>query len=146
MQNDSLEFQFLNEIGIIDQLAQASAQKLLAPKLNMAQFIVLNHLARRAEAASLVSMANAIQVTKGAMTNTVSRLEEKGYVSVDKDPTDGRGKQVSLTTAGQSVRDDAVKKISTELQDMTGVLTPAQLEKSLVYLRKIRVWLDARRD
>ena len=94
----------------IVELGQASALKLLAPELNMAQFVVLNHLARRATSASLVSMASAIKVTKGAMTNTVSRLEEKGYVSVEKDASDGRGKQVSLTNIGRSVREDAVKK------------------------------------
>ena len=44
---DPPTFQLLNEVGIIDQLAQHRAGQLLAPELNMPKFIVLNHLVRR---------------------------------------------------------------------------------------------------
>ena len=59
--DDPLAFQVLNEIGIIDQLAQNRAARLLAPGLNLSQFVVLNHLTRLGEARSLVQIANAIQ-------------------------------------------------------------------------------------
>ncbi|MBL8412970.1 MAG: hypothetical protein JNM42_00850, partial [Propionivibrio sp.] len=60
--DDPIEFQVLNEIGIIDQLAQSSAGRLLAPELNMSQFVVLNHFVRLGGEQSLVQLASAIQV------------------------------------------------------------------------------------
>ena len=61
-----MAFQLLNELGIIDQLAQNRAAKLLGPALNLSQFVVLNHLTRLGGERSLVQIAGAIQVSKGA--------------------------------------------------------------------------------
>ena len=80
--DDPLAFQVLNEIGIIDQRAQNRAARLLAPELNLSQFVVLNHLTRLGGPRSLVQIANAIQVTKGAMSNTVARLQAMGCCRV----------------------------------------------------------------
>ena len=88
---DPALFQLMNEVGIVAQLSQNRASRLLAPDLNMSQFIVLNHFVRLGDEASLGSLARAMEVTKGAMTNTVARLADKGYVAVRPDPDDGRG-------------------------------------------------------
>jgi DNA-binding MarR family transcriptional regulator len=79
---DPSAFQWLSEVGIIDQFAQHRAEQLLAPDLKMPQFIVLNHLVRLGSAAALVDLAHAMQVTKGAMSSTVARLLDKGYITV----------------------------------------------------------------
>ena len=57
---DPPAFQLLNEVGIIDQLAQHRAAQLLAPELNMPQFIVLNHLVRRGSDATQIELAYAM--------------------------------------------------------------------------------------
>ncbi len=98
--NDPLAFLLLNEVGIISQLSQARATKLLAPALNLSQFVVLNHFERLGGERSLVQVACALQVTKAAMTNTVARLHVKGLVAVRHDPNDGRGKLVSRDGGG----------------------------------------------
>ena len=79
---DPPAFRLLNEVGIIDQLAQHRAAQLLAPELNMPQFIVLNHLVRRGSNATQIELAQTMQVTKGAMSNTVARLLDKGCITV----------------------------------------------------------------
>lgn len=143
--NDPPQFQVLNEIGIIDQLSKNRATQLLAPDLNMSQFIVLNHFARLGGEASLVELARRIQVTKGAMTNTVGRLRDKGLLAVSPDPTDGRARLVSLTAAGRLARDRAVKRLVEGLAGLDVVLSEKELSNALVVLRKLREWFDQRR-
>jgi DNA-binding MarR family transcriptional regulator len=43
---------------------------------------VLNHLVRRGSDATQIELAHAMQVTKGAMSNTVARLPDKGCITV----------------------------------------------------------------
>ena len=142
---DPLAFQVLNEIGIISQLAQNRAARLLAPGLNLSQFVVLNHLTRLGGPRSLVQIANAIQVSKGAMSNTVARLQAKGLLAVLPDPLDGRGKQVSLTDAGRAARQAAVARLGDGLADLGAVVPAADWAQALALLRPLRVWFDAQR-
>ena len=142
---DPLAFQVLNEIGIIDQLAQNRAARLLGPGLNLSQFVVLNHLTRLGGPRSLVQMATAIQVTKGAMSNTVARLQTKGLLAVLPDPLDGRGKQVSLTDAGRAARQAAVQRLGDGLAEIAAAVPPAGLAQALGILRQLRGWFDNHR-
>ena len=142
---DPPAFLLLNEIGIIDQLAQYRAAHLLAPELNMPQFIVLNHLVRRGSDAAQVELAQAMQVTKGAMSNTVTRLHDKGFITVQADPDDGRGKRVSLSAEGRRARDRAVAKLGRGLEGVAEVLSAKEIDHSLSALRKLRVWFDGQR-
>jgi DNA-binding MarR family transcriptional regulator len=144
-EEDPLAFQVLNEIGIVDQLSQNKATQILAPALNMAQFTVLNHFARLGGERSLVQLANAIQVTKGAMTNTVTRLLDKGMVDVRPDQHDGRSKLVSLNAAGRRARTRAVRQLGTALAELGGEVPAGELRDALVTLRKLRVWFDGNR-
>lgn len=142
---DPIEFQVLNEIGIIDQLAQTRAAKLLAPELNMSQFALLNHFARLGGEHSLVHLAGIMQVTKAAMTNTVARLRDKGLLQVRPDPADGRGKRVALTPAGHLARERAVRLLGHELQGLRGAVEADDLASALPVLRRLRNWFDAHR-
>jgi DNA-binding MarR family transcriptional regulator len=142
---DPPSFQLVNEVGIIDQLAQHRATQLLAPELNMPQFIVLNHLVRRGSDAAQVDLAHAMQVTKGAMSNTVARLLDKGYITVQPDPNDGRGKRVGLSAEGKRARDRAVDRLGRGLEGVAEVLSAQEVELALKVLRKLRVWFDEQR-
>lgn len=142
---DPLEFRVLNEIGIISQLSTNRAARLLAPELNMSQFIVLNHFARLGGERSLVRLAKAMQVTKGAMTNSVSRLVDKGWLAVRPDPEDGRGKRVRLTDDGLAARGRAILKLGEGLAGLSRVVPADELAPTLETLRKLRVWFDERR-
>ena len=143
--DDPVAFQLLNEIGIIDQLAQSSATKLLAPALNMSQFAVLNHFARLGGERSMVQLAGNLQVTKAAITNTVGRLRDKGLLNVQPDPHDGRGKVVTLTAEGRQARDRAVKVLAQALQRLHEAVPTEELTAALALLRRLRVWFDANR-
>lgn len=144
-ESDPIEFQILNEIGIISQLSNNYAARLLAPELNMSQFIVLNHLVRLSDERSMAQLASAMQVTKGAMSNTIARLHDKGLVAVKTDPHDGRGKRVKLTKAGRVLRNSAVAKLGSALSTLHTCVSAPELGPALDALRKIRAWFDAHR-
>ena len=143
--DDPLAFQVLNEVNIISQLSQNRGARLLAPELNISQFSVLNHFVRLGGERSLVQLAGAMQVTKGAMSNTIARLQAKGLVRVQPDPADGRGKQVSLTEAGVAARQRAVLLLGQGLAELVTVVPAAELADALQALRKLRIWFDAHR-
>ena len=143
--DDPLEFQILNEIGIIAQLSQNRAGKILAPTLNMSQFAVLSHFSRLGGERSLVQLADNMQVTKAAMTNTVGRLRNKGLLDVQPDPSDGRGKRVTLTPAGRQARDRAVAALGQAMAPLRQDFPSDEVAALLPGLRRLRVWFDANR-
>lgn len=143
---DPVLFAFFNEIGIIDQLAQHRLKRALPDGLRTPHFIVLNHLARLGDGKSPVVLARAFQVTKGAMTNTLQRLEARGLIALAPDPSDGRAKRVMLTAAGRRMRDQAIAALSPVFADLDAVATAAEIEAALPFLRRIRAHLDRARD
>ena len=139
-------FVLLNEIGIIDQLAQNRLERLLPDGLKVSHFVVLNHLVRLGDDRTPVQLARAFQVTKGAITNTLQRLEARGLVRVVPDPQDGRSKRVRLTAAGRRMREACVAATVPILALLDGEATLKEVADTLVVLRRIRARLDRARD
>ncbi len=140
-----LAFAVLNEAGIIHQLASSVLLKALPDGMQNAHFSVLNHMVRLGDGWAPAHLARAFQVTKGAMTNTLQRLEARGLVSVEPDPKDRRAKRVRLTPAGRAMHADAVERLSPVLQRLSDGLGPEPFETALPALQAIRAWLDANR-
>lgn len=139
-------FNFFNEIGIIDQLAQTLLERALPDKLKMSHFGVLNHFARLGGEQGPAELARAFQVTKGAMTNTVQRLKDRGLVEVKPDPSDGRGKLVRITDKGLRVRAKAIEAIFPELRELEDQFGIGKFRKALPFLQELRKYLDQARD
>ena len=142
---DPLLFQFLNEVGIIDQLARAKLESVLPGGLKISQFMVLNHLVRLGGDWSPVRLANAFQVTKGAMTNTLQRLASRGLVAVAPDPHDGRGKLVELTAAGRRAREKCIRSVEPFLVDLQAKFGEKRFASALPLLEEVRKYLDDHR-
>ncbi|MFN7496504.1 MAG: MarR family winged helix-turn-helix transcriptional regulator [Hyphomonadaceae bacterium] len=143
----AIAFSFFNEIGIIDQLGRNRFERVLPEGLSIAGFSLLNHFVRLSKAQDTPShLAKAFQVTKGAMTNTIHRLEALGLVTIVADPSDGRGKLVSITEAGKAARYDAIARLAPSLQQLSGLIDPKDLEALVPTLMKLRAILDANRE
>ena len=144
--DDPMLFTFFNEIGIIEQLARNVLERSLPDGLKMSHFIVLNHFARLGDNKRPGELARAVQVTKGAMTNTLRRLEARGLVEIGADPRDGRGKRVRLTDRGLATRDAAIAAQAPVLEELSEKLGGAQFQGALPFLQQVRAYLDQRRD
>jgi DNA-binding MarR family transcriptional regulator len=139
-------FEFFNEIGIISQLASNRMQRSLPHELNQSQFSVLNWFVRVDDQATPGRLARAFQVTGGAMTNTLSKLSAKGFVSVEPDPASGRSKIVRLTPAGRRAREEAIAALGEDLSAFLDACSEARLTKAMPLLREARAFLDAARE
>jgi DNA-binding MarR family transcriptional regulator len=137
-------FALLNEVGIIEQLARNRFERAQADGLRLPHFSVLNHLVRLGDGSTPGQLARAFQLTKATMTNTLQRLEARGFIRVEADPADGRGKRVFLTAAGRDRRQQAVAALAEDLAAIgaTPGLDPAAL---LPGLRALRAALDKAR-
>ncbi len=143
---DPLAFRLFTEIGIIEQLARNRLERGLPDGLKLSQFTVLNHLVRLGGEWSPARLAGAFQVTKGAMTNTLQRLEKRGLVQVLADPRDGRAKLVSLTGAGRDMRLRCVESVGPLLADLSRRIPDKDIASALPVLEKVRRYLDAHRS
>ncbi len=138
-------FSFFNEIGIIAQLSSNEFQRSLPHDLTPAQFSVLNWFSRVDTQANPTRLATAFQVTKGAMTNTLKKLEAKGFVQVVPDESSGRSKVVTMTAAGKAARQDALKAMAPVLEAFVKAFPAKLLAGQLPELRNIRRYLDVAR-
>ncbi len=143
---DPAAFRFFNEIGIIQQLAGNQLERVLPDGLKLPQFSVLNHLVRLGDDWAPARLARAFQVTKGAMTNTLQRLEARGLIAVTADPQDGRGKLVRITPAGRHMRQRAIEAIAPFMDRHFRTFSAAEFAAALPFLQRIRATLDAARD
>ncbi|MFN9847093.1 MAG: MarR family winged helix-turn-helix transcriptional regulator [Alphaproteobacteria bacterium] len=144
---DPTAFVFINEASIIEHLSRTAAERLLPEGLSLAGFTVLNHMIRLGhERRAPAKIASAVQVTKGAMTGTLKRLEAEGWISVTADPDDGRGKVVMLTPEGRAIRETALSVLALQLELVLRAVSEDELRQAIPVLQKVRAALDAARD
>lgn len=139
-------YRFFNEINIIAQLSSNQMAQRMPHGLNLSQFGVLNWFVRVDDETTPGRLARAFQVSKGAMTNTLSKLEAKGFVGITPDPSSGRRKLVRLTAAGRRARDDAVAAASPLLAELLQEFRIDTIRRQLPLLERVRSYLDAARD
>jgi len=145
-EGDPALFVFFNEIGIINQLATAQMERSLPDGLRLSHFSVLSNFVRLGGTRTPAQLASAFQVTKGAMTNTLQKLEAKGFIRIRSNPDDGRGKIVSITEKGRRVRNKAVAALAPSFVEFQAAFPMANVEKALPTLQAVRKILDEARN
>jgi DNA-binding MarR family transcriptional regulator len=140
-----LYFRMFNEIGIINQLSSNRLERVLPDGMSVAQFSVLNHFVRLGGQWAPSRLARAFQVTKGAMTNTLQRLEAQGLVKIVADPADARAKLVEITAVGRKMRETCVRATGPMMGDVSASLQLDEVGAALPILEKLRKALDATR-
>ena len=138
-------FTYFNEISIIARLTIAQFERILPDCLNNSQFSVLNWFSRVDSQASPSRLATAFQVTPGAMTNTLKKLESKGLVKIEPDELCGRKKKVSMTSKGEKLQKQAVNAAAALFQEMAKNRPLENIEIQVAQLQKVREYSDQRR-
>lgn len=142
---ETLYFRLFNEIGIIAQLSASRFQRGLPHGLTVAQFSLLNHFVRLGDGWTPARLAAAFQVTRGTMTNTLQKLEAKGFIRIEADAEDARSKRVYLKSTGRAARDLALKELAPELAGLPEGFPPELAANILPALEQLRIWLDTHR-
>ena len=139
--NDPLAVALFSEVFMADQLARNRISRALPKGMELSHFAVLNHLAHVADERSPAQLAAAFHVTRGAMTNTLAKLEWAGHVHIRPDWDDARRKFVSISPAGRAARDAALAAITPVVGEVVRAVGADKVRSVLPVLREIRLRL-----
>ncbi|WP_425514271.1 MarR family winged helix-turn-helix transcriptional regulator [Aliiroseovarius lamellibrachiae] len=140
--NDNLSVALFSEMFMADQLARNRLSKALPKGMELSHFSVLNHLARAGEEKSPAQLAKAFHVTRGAMTNTLNKLEWAGHIHIRPDWDDARRKFVTISPAGKRARDAALQSITPIIGNMVTKIGTDKIKQALPVLREMRQLLS----
>ena len=140
--SNHLVVSLFSEILAVDQLARSSVARVLPKGMELSHFSVLNHLAHSGAEKSPAQLAKTFHVTRGAMTNTLHKLEWAGWVHIRPDWDDARRKMVSISPSGQSARDAAIAAIAPVIADVVAKVGEEKVRIALPVLREMRLKLS----
>lgn len=139
---DDLAVSLFGELFMADQLARNRVSKALPKGMELSHFSVLNHLARVGDERTPAQLARAFHVTRGAMTNTLTKLEWAGHIHIRPDWDDARQKFVAISPSGRAARDAAVAAVIPMIGDVVQALGADKVRAVLPILREMRVKLE----
>ncbi|MDP2063483.1 MAG: MarR family winged helix-turn-helix transcriptional regulator [Phaeovulum sp.] len=139
---DTLAAALFSEVFMTDQLARHRVSRALPKGMEISHFSVLNHLAHSPEERTPAQLAATFHVTRGAMTNTLAKLEWAGHVHIRPDWDDARRKFVSISPAGRAARDTAVAAFMPVIADLVRGIGPERVRAMLPVLRELRARLE----
>lgn len=139
---DDIAVALFGELFMADQLARNRISRVLPKGMELSHFSVLNHLARINDERTPAQLAKAFHVTRGAMTNTLSRLEWAGHVHIRPDWEDARQKFVAISPSGRSARDSAVAAVVPLIGEVVQSIGADRVRSLLAVLRELRVRLE----
>ena len=127
-----------SEISTIDQLIRAQISKILPSNMAISHLSVLNQLSSVQNEKTPMQLAKSFHVTKGAMTNTLSKLEASGYINIRPDWNDARKKQITISKAGVEAQLEAIKSITPILNKAISKLGKDKATLVLPIIRELR--------
>ena len=139
---DALAAALFSEVFMADQLARNRISRSLPKGMELSHFSVLNHLVHFGEERTPAQLAEAFHVTRGAMSNTLSKLEWAGYSHIRPDWDDARRKKVSISPAGRAARDAALAAFGPVIADIVRDIGQDRVRAVLPVLRELRARLD----
>ncbi|MEL7165769.1 MAG: MarR family transcriptional regulator [Pseudomonadota bacterium] len=133
-----LTISLLSEMIAADQLIRNRLSRVLPKGMEISHFSVLNHLAWHEGERSPAQLAETFNVTRGAMTNTLARLEWAGHVHIRPDWDDARRKMVAISPAGRRAREAALAAIAPTFSTLVDDLGEDSARAMLPILRQMR--------
>ena len=130
------------ELFMADQLARNRISKALPKGMELSHFGVLNHLARLSEERTPAQLARSFHVTRGAMTNTLTKLQWAGHVHIRPDWDDARRKFVAISPSGRAARDAAVQSVAPLIAEVVQALGADRVRAVVPVLRELRTRLE----
>ena len=135
---NSLAVSLFGEILALDQLVRARLAKVLPKGMELSHFSVLNQLSHTKIERTPAQIAKSFRVTRGAITNTLSKLELSGYIHVRPDWDDARRKMVSISPAGIVARNNALTAVTPIINELVSQMGEERLKTLVPILRELR--------
>ncbi|MFK7874511.1 MAG: MarR family winged helix-turn-helix transcriptional regulator [Paracoccaceae bacterium] len=134
----ALAIGLFSEVIAADQAIRSRLSRVLPKGMELSHFSVLNQLARSGGEKTPAQLAHTFGVTRGAMTNTISKLETAGFVHVRPDWDDARRKLVAISPAGKAAWDQALSALAPLISRAVQDLDEEEVRRSLPVLRSLR--------
>jgi len=141
-ESNALATMLFSELLTADQLLRNKLGRVLPKGMEISHFSVLNYLASTSSERTPAQLAKSFHLTRGAMTNTLGKLERAGYIHIRPDWDDARRKQVAISPAGRSARDGALAVIGPVIEKLVKDLGDDKLRLALPILRDLRLKLE----
>ena len=135
---NDLAISLFSEILAADQTVRSRLGRVLPKGMEISHFSVLNNLEWHNGERTPAQLAETFNVTRGAMTNTLSKLEWAGYIHVRPDWDDARRKMVAISPAGHAARERAISAIAPMVNDVIEKLGKDRVKATLPILRELR--------
>ena len=135
---NSLAVSLFGEILTLDQLVRNRLAKVLPKGMELSHFSVLNQLSHTKTERTPAQIAKSFRVTRGAITNTLNKLEVSGYVHVRPDWDDARRKMVSISPAGIVARNNALTAVTPIINELVSEMGEERLKAIVPILRELR--------
>jgi DNA-binding MarR family transcriptional regulator len=135
---NSLAVSLFGEILALDQLVRARLAKVLPKGMELSHFSVLNQLSHAKIERTPAQIAKSFRVTRGAITNTLNKLELSGYIHVRPDWDDARRKMVSISPAGIVARNNALTAVTPIINELVSEMGEERLKAIVPILRELR--------
>ncbi|MFO1012978.1 MAG: MarR family transcriptional regulator [Caulobacteraceae bacterium] len=135
------DLEALSAIAIVQQRLRARLERAMPAGLSAAGFDALTRLASHNAPTGPAELADALGLTRAAITNTLIRLEAAGWIAIAGDDRDGRRKRLSLTPEGARIQREAARAARPELEALRAGVDPAEAEAALPFLRSLKLWL-----
>ncbi len=139
---DDIAVALFGELFMADQLARNRISKVLPKGMELSHFSVLNHLARINDERTPAQLAKSFHVTRGAMTNTLAKLEWAGHVHIRPDWEDARQKFVAISPSGRSARESALAGVVPLIAEVVQAIGAERVRALLPVLRELRIRLE----
>ncbi|TFL19250.1 MarR family winged helix-turn-helix transcriptional regulator [Jannaschia formosa] len=127
-----------SEMLTADQLIRARLSRALPKGMELSHFVLLNYLAEHREERTPAELARIFHLSRGAMTNTLSRLDWAGHIHIRPDWDDARRKRVAISGAGARARDEALGAIRPILAEAVAETGTARVRAAIPVLREMR--------
>ena len=135
---NSLAVSLFGEILALDQLVRNRLAKVLPKGMELSHFSVLNQLSYTKTERTPAQIAKSFRVTRGAITNTLNKLELSGYIHVRPDWDDARRKMVSISPAGIVARNNALTAVTPIINELVSEMGEERLKAIVPILRELR--------
>lgn len=136
--SNTLAIMLFSEILGTDQILRSRLSRVLPKGMEISHFSVLNHLSWRDTERTPAQLAETFHVTRGAMTNTLAKLEWAGYVHIRPDWDDARRKMITISPAGRQARETALSAIVPMITQVVEQLGEDKARAALPILRELR--------
>ena len=143
---NNLAISLFSEVLTGDQLLRNNLAKVLPKGMELSHFAVLNQLANIGAERTPAQLAKSFHVTRGAMTNTIAKLEIAGYVHIRPDWDDARRKLVALSPSGRMARNAALDAVSPIISSLVSDLGSERVKALLPAMRTLRLLLEQNND